>query len=330
MMKGSLPMNSRPWSLIAFYLCAVGLSVPQSGAEDLSALVQATSANDTNTVQSLISKGANVNQRFGKMGETVLFRAALWGRREAASLLLGAGADLSVTNKWGNTAFQIAAARGHRAVAELLLGKEMDFDARDALGRTALLMAAAEGSEETALWLLEMGADTNVQTDNSGETVMFHAALNGNAKLVKALIDRRVRPDCKGREGWSPLHAAVMRGDTTIVSLLIGGGCAVDPMDDRGFTPLLLGVHQGLGDQTAIVDVLVSAGANVEKRDKNGNSVLDLAQRRLQKAEKEEQGTRESRAANVSNAKALLGRITHYYEQQPGRGKKQSAPPRGH
>jgi len=322
-------MNSRPWSLIAFFLCAVGLSVPHSGAEDLSALVQAVSANDTNTVQSLISKGANVNQRFGKMGETVLFRAALWGRYEAAALLLGAGADLSVTNKWGNTPFQIAASRGHRAVAELLLGKEMDFDARDALGRTALLMAAAEGSEEAALWLLGIGADPNVQANNNGETVMFHAALNGNAKLAKALIDKRVRPDCKGREGWSPLHAAVMRGDTNIVSLLIGGGCAVDSMDERGFTPLLLGVHQGLGDQTAIVDVLVSAGADVKKRDRNGNSVLDLGERRLQKAEKEDRGTRETRAANVNTAKALLGKIAHYYEQQQGSDKKQSSAPRG-
>ncbi len=322
-------MNSRSWSLIAFFLCVFGLSVSQSGGDDLSALVQAVSVNDTNTMQSLISKGANVNQRFGKMGETVLFRAALWGRRDAASLLMKAGADLSVTNKWGNTPFQIAASRGHKAVAELLLKKEMDFDAPDALGRTALLMAAAEGSEEAALWLLRMGADPNVQANNSGETVMFYAAFNGNAKLVKALIDKRVRPDCKGREGWSPLHASVMRGDTNIVTLLISGGCAVDPIDERGFTPLLLGLHQGLGDQPAIIDVLVSAGANVEKRDKNGNSVLDLARQRLQKAENDERGSRETRAENVNTAKALLDKISHYYEQRQGVGKKQPTTPLG-
>jgi ankyrin repeat protein len=283
----------------------------------LLAFVQAVSANDTNTVGDLIARGVDVNQRFGPLNETVLFRAAMWGHLEVANQLIAAGADPLATDKWGSTPFQIAASRGHRKVAEALIARGAKFDAKNARGRTALFMAAKEGSEETALWLLDLGADPDVQIKDSSETVMFHAAFNGNSKLVSALVKRGARTDGKDQEGWTPLHAATLRGDVGSVKALLNAGAKVNVLDDHGLTPLLLGIHQGYGDQAAIVDLLVTAGADLSKTDKYGRSALDLARER-----KEESA--EADSDELARLDAILSRLKYYQKHPPK--KKEAAP----
>jgi ankyrin repeat protein len=279
--------------------------------------VQAVSGNKTNELRKFIAEGVDVNQHFGAASETALFRAK---RADVAQILLDAGAVVSATNNFGATAFQYAAVNGHRDVAELLLRKGAHLDMRDALGRTALHMAAKAGGknrEDLALWLLEMGADPNVVAKDGKETVLFNAQSSGKSKLVRALLGRGVKVAGTDKQGMSPLHMAVMFGDTNAISVLIEGGSAIDSTDENGVTPLLFCMMLPLPgyDQLPIVDLLVTAGADIEKRDKRGRSALDLAKQMLQKAETETRGTPEARAANVSEAKALLGRI------EGGRGK---------
>lgn len=279
------------------------------------AFVQAVSADDTNTVRELIAAGVDVNERFGSLNETALFRAAMWGRIEVAKLLIESGADALATNKWGSTPFHVAAARGHKALAKVLLARGAKFDAPDALGRTPLFMAAKEGSEEAALWLLELGADPNIQPKDSSKTVVYQAAFNGESKLLRALEKRGARLDGIGPEGWTPLHAAVMRGDANSVEALLQAGAAVDQTDKRGLTPLLLGVHQGQGNQAAIVDLLVQSGADLTKTDKHGRSALDLAQQRRNKAERQTDEPEVRRTAEITRVDATLSRIKHYQDR---------------
>lgn len=315
-------MKYRLLCVVIGFLCACWLSPLTLGADDprgteLFALVQAVSRNDTNTLKKLIAKGVDVNQRFGTLSETVLFRAASCGHPDVAQLLLAAGADASATNNWGITPFHFAAADGHRDVAEILLAQGVQFDARDAHGRTAILMAAkgSKDSEELALWLLEMGADPNVQANDGKETVMYNAALSGKSRLLKALVDRRARVDGKGGEGRSALHVAARNGDTNAVSLLIESGCAIDPIDDHGFTPLLFCINQTFRNQAAIIDLLTAAGADIRKTDGRGHTALDLAQKRVRQFEKEKQMSKEFRDAGIANAKAALARVQYHLEK---------------
>lgn len=279
-------------------------------------LVQAVGGNETNTLRNLIEKGVDVNQHFGAIGESALFRAR---RADIAQILLDAGADPAATNIWGATPFQFAAATGHKEVAELLLKMAGHYDARDALGRTALLMAAREESkegEDIALWLLEMGADPNVMAKDGKETVMVNAVWTGKARLLRALVERGVKVAGTGLKNISPLHMAVMIGDPQTVSLLINGGSEIDSFDDDGLTPLLYCVTRPWGDHAAIVDLLVGAGADISKTDRTGRTLMDLAQSRLERAEKNDGEAKEVHDANLRNAKKLLIAVKRHTEKR--------------
>jgi uncharacterized protein len=70
-------------------------------------------------VQQLIDKGANVNTANGS-GQTPLMFAALFGRQEAARLLIRAGANPAANDAQGNTAVSLAKAQGNASMLTLL------------------------------------------------------------------------------------------------------------------------------------------------------------------------------------------------------------------
>jgi len=63
------------------------------------------------------------------------------------------------------------------------------------------------------------------------------------------------------RDGYAPLHVAVMNGRTAIVRLLLKHSVEVDRPDKDGHTPLW---HAVLGGHTLIADLLRKAGARME------------------------------------------------------------------
>jgi len=315
-------MNQRRcivWLVISLSISSVCFSqTADDPARSLVLLVNAVSNNDTNALRQLMGRGIHVNERFGKMNETPLFRAAFWGKMEVACMLIDAGADPLIRDTAGNTPFHYAVSRNHKAVAEMLLAKGCVSDSTNALGQTPLLLAAREGSEDTALWMLDLGADPNVHGKDISETALYYAESHGQTILARALLKKGAHVDVKASlTGWSPLHAAVVRGNANAVSDLLASGCDIDPTDEHGTTPLLLGVAVGQGDQSAMVDLLVSAGADIKKRDDNERTVVDLAQKRMRKRDGDMSGTPASRAAFMAASKKLLDRVQYHYAKRP-------------
>ena len=72
------------------------------------------------------------------MGETPLHHAAVDGRRDAAVVLLDAGADVNAPNyHYQYTPLQSAARFNHRELCKLLLSRGASLDARDSEGNDA-------------------------------------------------------------------------------------------------------------------------------------------------------------------------------------------------
>lgn len=84
-----------------------------------SALHYAVFAGHEKVVQLLIERGANLNAR-STNGSTPLMMAAREGRDGLASMLLGLGADPTVTNDHGDDAFVWAMRNGHPQIAKTL------------------------------------------------------------------------------------------------------------------------------------------------------------------------------------------------------------------
>ena len=106
----------------------------------------------------------------GSRGFTPLHWAALRGRSKAVDLLLGAGADITVTNTRGSTPILLAAWKGHfNVVLQLLAANGNDNDTTHLNqpndgGQTALNWAIRQGHSKIAAVLLLAGADKAIQS----------------------------------------------------------------------------------------------------------------------------------------------------------------------
>jgi len=247
-------------------------------------------------VELLISKGADIQGQDALQGQTKLHMACVGGEKDVADLLIRRGADVNLRDKRGATPLWIAARGGHKEIVELLIEKGADINASD--GRreaTPLLIAARSGHADVVELLIAKGADVNVP-DNQGLTPLamakqgkhtevvnvlrqhgavetLHAAIaSGDIDEVKRLISQGADINAKNENGQTPLLLALNSNQMDVAELLVARGADVEAIDDRTGKALLLSV----GGRKERVEFLLSKGANIETKDGNGLTLLQL------------------------------------------------------
>ena len=115
-------------------------------------LVNAILSDQTETVKTLIDKGADVNEK-GQDNFTPLHWAAYYGKTEITKILLSKGAQVNA----GSTAYG-----------------------------TPLILAAQYGFTDTVKVLVEKGADVNM-TDGAGHTALYYAEIGKNEAMIQLL-----------------------------------------------------------------------------------------------------------------------------------------------
>ena len=98
---------------VVFILAAACLAKANS-------LIEAASNADTEKVQTLLGRGADVNPRKEYNGNTALMCAAFNGRTDTVQVLLGKGADINAQAIMGDTALTQAKKMGHKEIAQML------------------------------------------------------------------------------------------------------------------------------------------------------------------------------------------------------------------
>jgi len=188
------------------------------------------------------------------------------------------------------------------------------IDARDIQGKTPFFYAVRSNRVETVKFLIEKGANINVQ--DSGGMTPLHVAVNGNSSniigilikagaklelknnasntplalaeklggrpkverlLKKAILDaaRKTRAQIDiNASSTKQLHFAVESGDIETVKDWIGRGADVNTKARLGGTPLHIAADKGYPE---IVAVLIEAGADVNAKDDDGETPLHRA-----------------------------------------------------
>ncbi|KAK6315297.1 hypothetical protein J4Q44_G00148260 [Coregonus suidteri] len=109
---------------------------------------------------------------------------------------------------------------------------------RNHKGETPLHLAAIKGDVKTVKELLDQGADPNLK-DNAGWTPLHEACNLGHQGVVEVLVERGgVLLNTPGYENDSPLHDAVRNGHTGIAMLLLQHGASQSVLNMFGLRPV--------------------------------------------------------------------------------------------
>lgn len=182
-----------------------------------SALMTAARTGSVEVVKALLVHGSDVNGKESAHGETALMWAVANDHPEVVRTLIEVGANMQARSNVRHRRVALRGASDHRPDNTVYL---------DLGGFTPLLFAARQGALDSARLLLAAGANVN-ETAPAGTNVLVVAAHSGHGAFAAFLLEKGADPNAAGA-GYTALHAAVLRGDLTLVKTLLGHGANPD------------------------------------------------------------------------------------------------------
>ncbi len=210
-------------------------------------------------VEMLIAAGANVNTKFDK-DESPLMNAAFSGHIKIINLLLTAGADIESKNDKGQTSLMAAAYKGHLEAIQTLIAAGANINVRDQDDITPLAYAALNGHEKIVEELITAGADIHVKAQ--GVPMLTDVAAKGYVKIINILLKAGADVEAKNNKGWTPLMVAVHEGQFEAAQILIAAGANANAQANDNSTALSIAKEKG---HAAIIQMLEKAGAHAQE-----------------------------------------------------------------
>jgi ankyrin len=240
-------------------------------------LADAAMERNATAVRALLAEKVDVNAP-GVDGTPALHWAVRVDDLDMASVLLGAGADATLANRYGVAPLAIAASNGNAAMLRLLLDAGADANSTDPAGETVLMIAARVGTPDAVTLLLDRGAAVDGTDRTYQQTPLMVAVREGHADIIRLLIDRGANVNAKTRTGTTPSWVLPnsVPGFGHGIGIVRGG---LPPRGSRqpipgALTPLLYAARDGRLDAARL---LVAAKADVNVPDANAITPLIMA-----------------------------------------------------
>ncbi|PAN09666.1 hypothetical protein PAHAL_2G041400 [Panicum hallii] len=182
-------------------------------------LCYAATKGDDFLLHQLLKRGVDPNES-DNYWHTALHVAASSGHEQCVRLLLEHGADPNARDAQGRVPLWEALSRRHHAAARLLADAGADLSSGDA----ALYARAAVEADDAALLedAARHGVDVTAACWDDGATALHRAVLQGNAGMVRALLERGADPDREDGAGRTPRAMADELGHGDVQELLSG------------------------------------------------------------------------------------------------------------
>lgn len=170
-------------------------------------------------------------------------------------------------------------------------GQPVVWDGPDDANTVSFAYAIRVGDKYTVARHLE--DPNNLNRPTSGGLPLYWALWSGRDEIIQLLLDRGANPNLQTPDGMPLLSYAVRNTDTKIVDMMLRHNCLTTSYDALGRSPLH---HACLVDSSDIAAMLVQRGAEVNVKDFEGMSPLDLVR-----------GVDDKIAHMLYERKALLG-----------------------
>ena len=217
--------------------------------DDSTLLHEAAYSGQLKMVQFLCSTYPEMMHLKTKNSFTPCHYAVQEGNEEVTLFLLGEMCDANVLTGDNETFLHIAAYNGRLGMVKYFAREFPELlDMVDSSGASVLHANARGGNVETMLYLLELGLDPTLLSEN-GSTLLHLAAYDGRLEMVQLLCERFPNMiDITDVSGHSAGHYAAGSGSIDVFKCLVAKG--VDPLaqTENGSTCLLKAAYTGVLD----------------------------------------------------------------------------------
>lgn len=272
------PLSQSPRDLQAYWVASASKCVSST----LCALRNIYSPN-LKVSRLLLLAGANPDFLTSFFGDSpILCIVAHEGISGMVNLLLEFGADVEKTNNQGCSPLILAAIKGHYEIVQHLVASGSSLGQTDSQKRCALVHAALNGHSHVVKYLLacdwlphETRNDSTLL--NSSKQALVAAAGRGHSSIVEELLMTMPELDVDTVDyitGENSLTISSSNGHTDTVSILLSRGANHEKKNRKGMSALLLAVKEGHWN---IVERLIQCGADIEQKDVNGRNSLMIS-----------------------------------------------------
>ena len=141
-------------------------------------------------------------------------------------------------------------------------------------GETALHIAAENGFNDIFVLLWKQIMTNPLRKNERGELPFHYACKEGALEIVKTCVrDVKLSVDIRTPSGWTGLFYAVFNNQIHIVEFLISKRANINSIDKYNRSPLHWAAKYSF---VTIAKMLIEAGADLEYKDKEGESALQI------------------------------------------------------
>ncbi|MGI5071240.1 ankyrin repeat domain-containing protein [Treponema pectinovorum] len=222
----------------------------------------------------LLSSGAKVDA-LDAVGKTpFLLIIPRESQLEMYSALLSFNADVMQKDMYGDTVLHVATmAAVSPEVLQLLVKAGAPINERNKKGVTPLSLAIEKKNIEHVIFYAQNGADINAE-DMNGKTPLEYALESPTIEMLKNLVTTK-NVLSKDSAGNTPLHTAILKDSPfPYIQYLVDTGADVNARNKRGDSVLYLAV---IKNQRQTGDLLLSNNADIFATNTDNNSPLRVA-----------------------------------------------------
>lgn len=277
-------------AVVNFLLTEVDVkaSVNERDKKGYTALHHACISGCLDVVKILIKAGASINDVATSQGETPLTFAVRRGHVDIVRYLVENKADVNINQLFHAVQKGVGGYSVYWNVVRILLstnvlGEDINLyfvEYQERPKQYVLHLAALANQSDVVKQLIQIGADRNIQNDY-GETALHIALKNGHVTLAEQLVADNANPHITDRDGNTAFELAVEKGYVDVVNSIIEKARKCSLNISEQLNKALFIATSSTEERGKVISSLLEAGANPNKTDEDGSTVLHLACEKL-------------------------------------------------